>query len=301
MNNIRIWYSKHRRTIWIPIIIIITSIAFMESLNNNYRKLAKDESSSTNSATTYNTTNYSVVSQKEIDNKVSQKSVNIIEDFFSFCNEGEVESAYNLLSTECKEELYPTIQDFITNYYNRIFTEKRSYDSMLWISNSSRNTYRVQIMRDLLSTGQKDSMPIEDFYTIINENDGYKLNISSYIGKKDINISKTQNNVTVNIVSKKMYMDYEIYEIKVENNSKNDLIFNTKENTKSMYIKDENDLKYIAFLHEIADSEFEVMTGIPKTVEIKFNRGYKPTIRIQKIIFEDIKINGQIVNMEIDI
>lgn len=301
MNNIRIWYSKHRKAIWIPILIIIVSIVFMESWNNNYKKVAKDKGSSTNSATTYNTTNYSVISKDKIDDNVSEKSVNIIEDFFSFCNNGKVEEAYKLLSIDCKEELYPTIQDFITKYYNRIFTEKRSYDSMLWIANSSKNTYKVQIMKDLLSTGQKDSMPIEEYYTIITENGQYKLNISSYIGKKDINISNTQNNITVSIISKKMYMDYEIYEIKVENKTGNDLIFNTKEDTKSIYIQDKNELKYIAFLNEIADSEFEVINGSAKTFEIKFNRGYKPTINIQKIVFEDIKINEQIVNMEIDI
>jgi len=156
-------------------------------------------------------------------------------------------------------------------------------------------------MKDLLSTGQKDSMPIEDYYTIINEKGQYKLNISSYIGKKDINISNSQNNITVSIISKKIYMDYEIYEIKVENKTGNDLIFNTKENTKSMYIQDENELKYIAFLNEIADSEFEVINGSAKTFEIKFNRGYKPTISIEKIVFEDININEQIINMEIDI
>ena len=301
MNNIRMWYSKHRRAIWIPILIIIVSIVFMESWNSNYKKVAKDKSSSTNSATTYNTTNYSVVSNEKIDDNVSKKSANVIEDFFRLCNEANVEEAYKLLSVDCKEELYPTIQDFITKYYNRIFTEKRSYDSILWIANSSQNTYKVQIMKDLLSTGQKDSMPIEDYYTIINEKGQYKLNISSYIGKKDINISNTQNNITVSIIAKKMYMDYEIYEIKVENKTGNDLIFNTKENTKSMYIQDENELKYIAFLNEIADSEFEVINGSAKTFEIKFNRGYKPTINIQKIVFEDIKINEQIVNMEIDI
>jgi len=108
----------------------------MESWNSNYKKVAKDKSSSTNSATTYNTTNYSVISKDKIDDNVSEKSVNIIEDFFRLCNEANVEEAYKLLSVDCKEELYPTIQDFITKYYNRIFTEKRSYDSILWIANS---------------------------------------------------------------------------------------------------------------------------------------------------------------------
>ena len=83
-------------------------------------------------------------------------------------------------------------------------------------------------------------------------------------------------------------MDYEVYEIEVKNNTGSRLIFNTKENTKSVYIQDENELKYIAFLNEIPDSELEIAIGSTKTLEIKFNRNYKPTTKIEKIIFGDI-------------
>lgn len=299
-NNIIVrWYNQNRKTIWIVILTIAGVIFLMESLNNYYAKKAKNESSSTISATTYNTTNYSVISNEEIDYTASEQSVDLIENFFTFCNNGKIEDAYNLISTDCKEELYPTINDFTTKYYNIIFAEKRSYDSLLWIANSSKNTYRIQIMKDLLSSGQRDDMPIEEYYTIIMENGQYKLSISNYIGKEEINASKTQNNITVSVLAKKIYIDYEIYEIKIENNAGNKLIFNTKENTKSIYIQDENELKYIAFLNEIPDSELEI--GINKILEIKFNRGYKPTINIEKIVFENIKNNEQIESMEIEL
>ena len=302
MDNFVIrWYNQNRKMICLVILTIIGVIALIQTLNNYYKNNPKDESSSTNSTTTYNKSNYSVVSRENIDETISEKSNNLIETFFGYCNSGKIENAYNLISTECKEELYPTVDEFKTRYYNKIFTEKKSYDDILWISSRGRNVYRVKIMADLLSSGQKDNMPIEDYYTITSENGQYKLSISSYIGKEEINVSKTQNNITVNIIAKKMYIDYEIYEIEVSNNTGSELIFNTKKNSDSIYIQDENELKYIAFLNEILESKFKIQNGSSKILEIKFNRGYKPTIDIEKVIFEGIENRGKIENIEVEI
>lgn len=302
MNRIISWYNQNRKIIWIVVLTIIAVIALIQSLNNYYKSNTKDESSSTNnSTTTYNTDNYSVVTQKKINDTTSEKSSDLIKDFFDYCNNGKIEDAYSLLSTDCKEELYPTVDDFKQKYYNTIFTEKRSYDTELWITTSRRNTYRVEIMADLLATGQKEYMPIEDYYTITYEDGEYKLSISNYIGKENINVSKTQNNITVNIVSKKVYKDYEIFEVEVKNNTGSKLIFNTKENANSIYEQDGNELKYIAFLNEIPDSELEISNGFTKILELKFNRGYNPTISIKKVIFQDISINNSEQTQEIEI
>lgn len=305
MNRIIRWYNQNRKTIWIVMLTFIAVIALIQTLNNFYKNKTKDEtSSSTNvSATTSNKDNYSVVTRQEINESTSNNSENLIKKFFDYCNSGDIENAYNLLSSDCKEELYPTIDDFKQNYYNVIFTEKKSYESLLWINTANKNTYRVQIMADLLSTGEQEYMPIEDYYTVIYENGGYSLSINNYISKQDINASKTQNGITINVKSKEIYKEYELYEIEVKNNTKGKIIFNKKENTKSMYLQDENGLNYIAFLNEIPDSELEISSGFAKELKIKFNRGYKPTIDITKIVFEDINVmkDNEIENIEIDI
>ena len=292
MYRIRGWYNQNRKIIWVVILTIVAVITLIQNLNNYYEKRAKDESSSTsNSTTTYNADNYSIVTNKKIDENTAKKSSNIIEEFFEYCNSQKIEEAYNMLSTDCKQELYPTVEDFKSNYYDRMFTEKKTCKQKLWITASNKNTYRVQIMADLLSTGEAEYMPIEDYYTMINEDGNYKLNICKYIGKEDINSSKKQNDITVNIVSKRIYMDYEIYEIEVKNNTESKIIFNTKENTDSMYLQDENKVKYIAFLNEIPNNQFEISSGFTKKLTIKFNRGYKPDIKIKKVIFGDISTN----------
>ncbi len=302
MNKITRWYNQNKRIFWIVLLIIVGSILLTQVLNNYYKNKRKSEGSSTNISTTpYNTNNYSIVTQEKINESISEQSSNLIKEFLDYCNNGKVEEAYNLLSTDCKEELYSTIDEFKTKYYNRIFTEKKSYDSTLWINTNASNTYRIQIMSDLLATGESEYMPIEDYYTIINENEEYKLNISRYIGKQVLGISKTQNDITINVISRKLYMDYEKYEISVQNNTGSKLIFNTKQNSNSIYLQDENELKYIAFLNEITDSELMILNGSNKDITIKFNRGYKPNTNIRNIVFEDISINGEIKTIIVSI
>lgn len=301
MSKIKSWYNQNRKTVWIVILTIIAVITLIQTFNNYYKNKTKEESSSTNFGTTTSNKNYAIVTQEKINESTSKENNTIIKNFFDLCNEKSIEEAYNMLSTECKEELYPTINDFNEKYCKRIFTEQKIYEATLWISNSSRNTYRLEITGDLLATGQKDYIPIEDYYTIVNENGEYKLNINRLIGKDEINVTKSQSNINVTIVSKKIYMDYETYEIKVQNNTGSKLIFNTKENTDSVYLYDENGLKYIAFLNELVNNELEILNGTEKTFNIKFNRGYKVSTKIEKIIFEDIKINDNETTDKIEI
>ena len=302
MNRIVRWYNQNRHIFWIVVAVVAGFILILQTLNNYYKNNTKEESSSTNiSTTTYNNQNYSVVSQKEINKNTSQESINVIKNFFNYCNTGKINEAYNLLSIDCKQELYPTVDDFKEDYYNRIFTETKMYNSTLWISSSTRNTYRLEIMGDILATGETEYMPIEDYYTVTNENGEYSLSVSNYIGKEEINISKTQNNVTITILNKKMYMDYEKYEIKVENNTQERLILNTKQNTDSMYIQDKNNLKYIAFLNEISEYDLNILRGANKIYNIKFNRLYKPDIRIKKIVFDNMNVENQKLKIEVEL
>ena len=134
-NKIVRWYNQNRQIIWTVILTIIGIIILIQTLNNTYNKNNPEEESSSigNSTTTYNTNNYSVVTREEISETMSEESIDLIEDFFRYCNSGQVEYAYSLLSQECKQELYPTIEDFRTKYYNRIFrTNNRLFIYGCW-------------------------------------------------------------------------------------------------------------------------------------------------------------------------
>ena len=111
------------------------------------------------------------VSTTEI-KKVSSK----IEEFVGYCNEHDVEKAYDMLSDSCKEELYPSQEYFEENYYNQVFEKgKKTYS----IENWTGNTYIVKFKGDLLATGKSsDGFTYQDYITI--DEKEKKLNINKY-------------------------------------------------------------------------------------------------------------------------
>lgn len=294
MNLVR-FYNKNRHAIWIAIVVIILIFGVMKTLNNLSKNNTKDKSSSTNnSTTTYNKDNYSIISETNMPNEVTSQFTNIIDNFIKFCNEKDISSAYNLLSNDCKETLYPTEEEFKNNYVNKIFSSYRMYDKRAWINTNSSYTYSIKITEDLLSTGgNKEDMSIQDYYTLVKENEEYKLNINNYIGKKEINKTKAENGIEFYVIEKKTYIDYEIYTIKVKNSTQNEVILDSKEDTKTVYLTDTNNYNYVAFLNELSLDDITIKSGMTQTIKIKFNKSYNPKNVEKSIVFTNIILNYQ--------
>ena len=309
MKSIVGFYNKNRHAIWITIAVIILIFGVIKTLNSSFKDRTKDISSSTNdSTTTYNNKNRSIISGTDVPKEVATESTEIIDSFMKFCNEKDIESAYNLLSNDCKETLYPTVEEFKTNYVEKIFTSYRLYDKRAWANTDDTYTYSVKITEDLLSTGgNKDDMNIQDYYTLVKENGEYKLNINSYIGKKEIGKSRTENGIDFYVAKAENYIDYEIYVLRIKNNTKNDILLDSKKNTRTVYLKDIKNQTYIAFLNELSIDDITIKSGMTQTIRIKFNKAYNTQNVAESINFTNIvlkyedSINSSTMQIKIEI
>ena len=136
-------------------------------------------------------------------------------------------------------------------------------------------------------------MSIQDYYTIVKENDEYKLNINNYIGKEEVNKTKKQNGVEIYIAERKNYIDYEIYILKIKNNTQNDILLDSKKNTRTVYLTDMKNQNYVAFLNELSIDDLTIKSGTMQTVSIKFNKAYNPQKVVKSINFTNIVLNYQ--------
>lgn len=215
LNKFIRWYNKNRRIFWVIVFVAVIVINLPRVLNE-YAKDKKEESSSISSnTTTYGNESYSIISEETVKQEINEDNTTIIDTFIEYCNNSNPKEAYKMLSNNCKEILYPTEQDFIYKYYNKIFTNKKSYDIQAWISNVNCYTYKINLKEDILSTGNADTFSIEDYYTIVYENGNYKLNINSYVGNIEINKYNETDDVKIEVLYKDIFMDYEIYNINV--------------------------------------------------------------------------------------
>lgn len=290
MSKLSSSYNQNRQMVWLIILIVVAILALIHIING----FVLEENGSQNiiaqekNETIINNKNYSVITQTTVKPDVSST----IDKFISYCNNGEIENAYNLLSDECKEILYPSIEDFINKYFKKLFAEKQTYVYQAWITSNGSYTYRVDFIEDMLATGQASTSSITDYYTVVVEQNGqYKLNINKFIGIDEINKLETKNDITLIISRKRIYMNYETYEIEINNNSTKKIMLDTLQNPNTVYVENEKEQKYYWYSHEIIEEDVYVKGMQRQKIEVKINKPYKAKNQTIKIVFSNIMLN----------
>lgn len=290
MNIIR-YYNQNKKSIWIIIIAIILIIIAIQALNS----IVKNQNSNRVVENTVKAEDYKNNLSVDIllsDTDVREEKELIVDQFIRYCNAKEIEKAYNLLTEDCKKNIFPTIEYFKQNYVEKIFNTKKLYSKEKFIS----STYKVKLYEDILSTGNIDTSTVEDYYTIEKEDGKTKLNISNYIGYKQINTTSKGNIIEVKVIGKNVYKEYEEYELEVSNLTNKTILLDSKENTRTMYLTGKNNVKYYALSHELLQDELMLKPKMTKVVFIKFTKEYNSNTTINDLIFSDIIKDYELYN-----
>lgn len=295
MNKLIRFYNQNRYKIWIAILSVVAIIAIIRVLNN-FTYMKEDTNKNVGSINN-KSNNYSVIGGGKINSDITD----VIIKFIELCNNSQVQEAYELLSRDCKEILYPNIEEFTQKYYNKIFSGKKSYTYQAWISQSSRYTYRIDFTENMLITGKAASTSVVDYYTIVKEDDDYKININKFIGIDDINSKESNSKIKINVKRKRIYINYEIYDIEVKNNTSSPIIVGNIQDTDNIYIEDSDGKQFFWYNLGEEKENLTVEGWLSKEISIKFNKEYSITSIIDTIIFTGIETNNNLINMSIEI
>lgn len=298
MHNLMRFIRQNKKKIIKVALIVAFLILMLQLLNYFAANQTSDYSNSKSDI--YNTSNGTIMSDRSavtggsISTSEINKVNNKIDEFVKYCNEHNTEEAYNMLSDSCKGELYPDINDFISNYYEPLFKEeKRNYSIENWTS----NTYIVKFTGDLLATGKAaNDSTYQDYITIVEENGQTKLNINKYIGREEINKKSNSDNIEAFVLYREKYMDYEVYTMQVTNNTGNTILLDQLAETNNIYLKDNNDTKHIAYSNEIVKDDLQIYNGHTNTIKIKFDNPYIVGRKIKSLCFSKIVLNYDVNN-----
>ena len=301
MNRLKRFYDQNTKLVWSIIGIIVAIIVALQIINNiTKRKLEKrqEELSNLNGINTnmdINTTNYNDISLQSQESVLSgnkipsnrQGEIDTINEFFKCLNEKEIEKAYNLLTEECKEEMYSSVEDFNDYYYNQILD---GTNKNITVENWSGHIYRVKINDNILSSGKYSEQNTIEDYIIVKENDEneYRLNVNSYIGRVYLDRESEQKNIIIKTLQKDDYMDYTEYTFEITNNSMRPIVLDGLEYLDSLYLEDDNGIKYPCYSHEMSLERLKVNPEDKKTVKIKFFNKYSSTRKITKAVFSKL-------------
>lgn len=298
MYNLIRFYNQNKKKIFKIILIIVFIFGILQLLN--YLTIIKSDKSmldaenKTNSSIIDNKINSlvsdkSFVSGSTISSSKLEKDTNVINQFIDYCNKKDITSAYDLLTYECKEEMFPTIQDFYNIYYSNLFNgEKKFYTIENWVG----DTYTVRVTSDILSTGNlSDNETRQDYITIVDNNGESKLNINSYIKRTILNKVTLDKNIKITVNAINTYMDYEVYNITIENNSNNTILLDTNDDTKSVYLLDNNNMKYYFYNNEIIQNKLILQSKFKTDLQIKFTNSYSSSRTIKNMVFTKMVLN----------
>ena len=298
MHKLIRFYYKNRLKVWALILGIVFLIAIIQILNivaSNNLKVENDkiaqETTLENNVVSYDKESQSIISSGKVQEEYKSDFGNLINQFFTYCIEHKPQLAYELLSKDTKESLYPTETLFEEMYYSEKFKENKQFSFQSWINTGKLYIYQVKIFDNMLMTGKTDDTYYEDFVTISPEDGEYKLNINNLIGIKEINQTYNNKFLQINVKKSQVFMDYEIYTFDIKNLSENTIKLDSMKKTDNIYVVDEKGNKYSALLQENTEEEMVFNPKESRRINIKFSDTYREGIVIDQIVFEDIVTN----------
>lgn len=298
MDDIRVRISKFLQTYKFIIGFVVVAIILFLLVVKEMGKSTRGDSSNTisesaliNSIQSANvSTTKDIVKNNEINSyaDVQEKITNTpnrIEAFILLCNQGKTDVAYEMLTDSCKEELYPTKEDFINKYYNTIFKPTKYYD----ISGFKNGTYKVTYYDNSLETGVEADKGIIDYITY--DSSG-KVSISGFIDSKEMDIKSIGNYFTIKITKRKRYVDCIKYTISMKNNTYADIYINDVDNS-NLYIRTSDGNRFYINSSDYLDYNYLVQGKNEKEIELKFDAQYQSgndAFSIVEMDFDAIKI-----------
>lgn len=312
MGKLIRYYNQNRIRIWLVILIIAFLILIIHTLNGfskeeNANVKNKVNQENTENTETTNQVNYTKESRTLVDGdqvpEIYQKDFgSTIDNFLQYCKNHEPEKAYDLLSNECKEVLYPTEEMFTEQYYNPKFSTDKIYDFQSWTAEGPY-VYLVKIYNNTLATGKGTSEKyIQDYISVVLESGSYKINVNGFVGIRRFNNAEgNKADVSITVNEAEVHMDYSIATVVIKNNSDRSILLDSREDAGSIYVVDTNGGKSEALLYEILDEDLEVEAQGQKELKIKFSNSYQSSSNIAEYIFSDVQILGYPQEIKVEV
>lgn len=291
---IRYW-NQNRIKIIITIFIIVFILALIYVINKIISQVQDNTISNTSGIVDTAKPSESVISGDSVSDEITETNMDVIRNFVEYCNNKEYENAYNLLTEDCKSELFPTLQTFIDNYCNQIFDKEITFSLELWYYSSEVYTYRITYKENnLLETGIVNSgSNREDYITIVKEENGDKLNINNFIRKDQINNETENNEVKITIRERTRFKNYERYLVEIENKTSNTILLSEGTDSNDICLIDTNETEYDCMLNEISLTDLELEPYSRRTISISFYKAYNSYRTVESMMFKNIILDKQ--------
>ena len=294
MHNWIRFYYRNRLKVWAIILGIIFIIVLIQIFNSFARKQREEKSNELGekqheNVVSYNEESKSITTGESVNENYQNKFGSLLDRFLTACIEHKPEEAYTYLSTQVKNLMYQTETIFEESYYKGKFEGNKQYSFQSWAVSGNKYVYLVKIFDNMLATGtSSETNYIEDYITIVPEEDALKVNVNGFITRKDLYKENENELIKVEVSVIDIYMDKQIYTLNLKNKTDERIILDTRKSTKTTYLTDANNVRTYALLYENKEEDLILRPQEAKTIQVKFNESYNNDLDIKEITFSNI-------------
>lgn len=215
--KVRRFFRKYKRLILI--IFIVWLGIFLLNLYLTLRTV-KPETTSTYKAHT------AVIDSSSSTPTILREPIeDLIKKYVDYCNDGNFQAAYDLLSEDCKKYGFDNkIENFMQHVYIKMPTPKhyaiQDYSNTRY-DGKKLYIYEIKYTDDLLATGLTNTEYTftSEKMVFYSEYDEIRMNVGDFIYYKDIKRISENEYLKIDVIDKLVNYNSEVYEVKFTNRS----------------------------------------------------------------------------------
>lgn len=206
------WFRKYKNVIFI--VVVAWGIIFI------INKFLSDYTPTELPSTTRNTSVSVLDESVSAPSKVQQTAEAMIKEYVGYCNEGNYQKAFNMLSEDCqKYAFYDDLEEFAKYILVKI-PNPREYSIQNYSNYGDYYIYEVKYIDDILSTGltgQDYTYSTEKIVFSKNSKGGYNMATGNFVKHDDINSVAENEYLKIDVKERTVKYSIETYKVKFTN------------------------------------------------------------------------------------
>lgn len=295
-------FFRANKRLFLIIFIIWAIIFFINMILSNMPQEYEAE-------TTYEA-HSSVITGSSTPSSMQDPIEKMINNYVSYCNEGNYQRAYDMLSEDCKDyEFNNDITKFMEHVLTKMSTPKihaiQSYSKTKY-DDKTMYIYEVKYIDDILASGltNEEYGYTQENMTFFKTDEGIEMHVGNYMYHTDIKSISENDYLKIDVIDKVVHYSMETYEVKFTNRSNYTVVIADGEVADEVLLILPNESRQSGELDNIVLRENESCTikfEFPKFVddgELSQKLAF-PAIRVMEK-YSGTNVEDEIIQSEID-
>lgn len=226
----------------------------------------------------------------------SIKTKNTLEEkingYMDACGNRDYQTAYDMLSDECKEICFKKNISFFKEYIDSIYDKNKVYSIQDYSNKNNVYVYKVTISEDILASGLNNGdseVKYEEKIVVTKDGDDYKLAIRGFINAKDLEIVSENSDMKIFIKKIVTYYDTVTYTVEVKNNSESIIMLQKDGEGSSVLLSLDGDLRKTK-LDNYGNNDIVIYQGNTKSFDLTFSKYFDEDRNITELIFNRVRL-----------